>query len=1276
METFFIKIFRFFKSKSAIFWLFFIGIFGLAAFLASNIHLEQDIYKVIPVDEELDKMSEVFKNQQSSNQIILSIRSEEATQEQLIDYAHELTDYYSHKGDEYIDSIQFNLVDFDESVVLNHVQKYLPLYLNDADYENIQSKLSSKEIENVLQSYQSILWTPIGGALGSIIEKDPLNITSLGLQKFQTLDMGSQFDQDQGYIFSNDFSTIHFFIYPHFKESDTKHQKKLVTLVEEGRKNLASKYNIDVEAFGSPIVATGNAIQMQKDTVLTLSLTLIALSLLIFYVFRTFKAAFFLLLPVVYGAVIGMACVYLIQGSLSIMALGAGAVILGVAVDFSVHFLSHFRYAESMEDHLRKLVKPLTLGAFTTVAAFFALRFAQAPILKDLGTFAAFSLMGASLSTLIFLPQIIYRFPIKKIVTKKKKFIDRIAKWKPEKYPILFWVVIITTPLFYFLSKDVGFDSDLMKLNYMSEELQVAQENINEASGWAMNNIYIVGEGDNMDEALQSFKSWEDAVYSDQIKDKVVSFLNPAILFPSQHEQRQKIDQWHQFWEQNDGERWTDTFRNVGMRLGYSSEAFNGWSETLHRSYQTFDEEGNLFVKQLMPHALFDKKEEGAMVLAQLKVSPSDRNEVFSFLKENNVNVTDRQALNESLLGKIHQDFDFVLGVASILVFLVLVLAYGRIELALITFIPLVITWVWILGIMTLLGIQFNIVNVMIATLIFGLGDDYSIFMMDALQEEYKTGKNKIQSSRTGVYLSVLTTIVGLGTLIFAQHPALKSIALISIIGLVCVLVISQIIQPVLFNWLIRNRAKKGFMPFTLWSLFKTLFAFLYFFIACVILIVLGIFLVAIPVLGRQRGKRTYHFLIHHFVRSLAGIMANVDIKIHGKSKIDWSQPSIVIANHSSFLDILLCIMLHPKVILMTNEWVWRSPVFGIIVRWADYFPAINNPLADLSHLEEKMEQGYHLVIFPEGTRTVVGCKIKRFHKGAFYLAEKLNLPIHYLFIQGARYGISKGDFLLKNAHINMSFLKMTEEGYTYDTYQEHAKVARRMYQAYSDKVYNSLPTYYFKEQLERAFTYKSPELEWYVRIKAKRENYYQTLNNYVPKEGLIYDLGAGYGLASYILSWSNAQRKLIAIDHDEDKIEVGKHVYTNAIEGVNNPICWKVKDLEQIELEPCEGIVILDTLHYFPTAVQWDILNKCMTALKPGGVLYYRDGMKDHPLHHNTIKTEEWSIKKLKFNRANYPIAFLSKKELVHWAEENNWSCEKIAEENNTSNTTFLISK
>ena len=39
----------------------------------------------------------------------------------------------------------------------------------------------------------------------------------------------------------------------------------------------------------------------------------------------------------------------------------------------------------------------------------------------------------------------------------------------------------------------------------------------------------------------------------------------------------------------------------------------------------------------------------------------------------------------------------------------------------------------------------------------------------------------------------------------------------------------------------------------------------------------------------------------------------------------------------------------------------------------------------------QKVKEGYSIAIFPEGTRTYDG-RMKRFHKGAFYLSEKLQL--------------------------------------------------------------------------------------------------------------------------------------------------------------------------------------------------------------------------------------------------------------------------------------------
>ena len=126
----------------------------------------------------------------------------------------------------------------------------------------------------------------------------------------------------------------------------------------------------------------------------------------------------------------------------------------------------------------------------------------------------------------------------------------------------------------------------------------------------------------------------------------------------------------------------------------------------------------------------------------------------------------------------------------SLLVFFVLLLTYGRIELALVSFIPMVIAFIWILGIMGIAGLQFNIVNIILSALIFGLGDDYSLFIMDGLLQEYKTGKKNLSSYKSSIVLSAVTTLAGLGVLIFARHPALRSIALISITGILSVVLI------------------------------------------------------------------------------------------------------------------------------------------------------------------------------------------------------------------------------------------------------------------------------------------------------------------------------------------------------------------------------------------------------------------------------------------------------------------------------------------------------
>src|SRR5690606_5589209 len=151
-------------------------------------------------------------------------------------------------------------------------------------------------------------------------------------------------------------------------------------------------------------------------------------------------------------------------------------------------------------------------------------------------------------------------------------------------------------------------------------------------------------------------------------------------------------------------------------------------------------------------------------------------------------------------------------------------------------FIPILLSWLWILGLMGLFDLRFNIINIIICTFIFGLGVDYSIFVMRGYTQYYKAGQKTITSYKKSIILSAVTTLVSIGVLAFAEHPALRSIALLAIIGISAVIFITFTVQPILYNFMILSRKRKGHVPFTLLSLFLSFFAYLFFLSGCLFL--------------------------------------------------------------------------------------------------------------------------------------------------------------------------------------------------------------------------------------------------------------------------------------------------------------------------------------------------------------------------------------------------------------------------------------------------------
>ena len=103
-----------------------------------------------------------------------------------------------------------------------------------------------------------------------------------------------------------------------------------------------------------------------------------------------------------------------------------------------------------------------------------------------------------------------------------------------------------------------------------------------------------------------------------------------------------------------------------------------------------------------------------------------------------------------------------------------------------------------------------------------------------------------------------------------------------------------------------------------------------------------------------------------------------------------------------------------PKLVVLTKDWVWNNPLYGNIIRGAEFYPISEGMEALLPKLQSLVERGYNIAIYPEGTRSA-DCSVSRFHQGAFYMAKLLNIDILPIVSYGAGKALpKKGKFLRK----------------------------------------------------------------------------------------------------------------------------------------------------------------------------------------------------------------------------------------------------------------------
>ncbi|MDR2584848.1 MAG: 1-acyl-sn-glycerol-3-phosphate acyltransferase [Prevotellaceae bacterium] len=1103
----------------------------------------------MPKNKETEIINFVYTHNQLSDKIIFKISFKDTTNTDIDELKAFITLFVDELNDKIADYIKEIIYQFDDDNIIevqNCIQNNIPYYLTSNDYAKLDTLTTPQNIQQVLENDKQILLMPSAGMMKQSILADPFHLSIPTLQKLQDIGEYQTFRTDDGYFFTADYQNIFLFIVTKNPITETKENAVFVEKLAQSTTLLDSiaSNNLKITYFGAIPVSVTNAQQVKADSILSLAIAILLIIIILFLYFRKIAPLLLILLPVFFGTILSFALIVLFKGSLSGIAIGAASAIFGIAVNYSLYFLIHYKEEQSSVKALKNIAFPLTVGSITTVGAFLSLLFVKSDALNDFGLFASLTLFGTLLFVLFCLPMF---FRNRKKISPHKESInketiwEKIAKTKLEKIPFIGLIIVVFTCFFAYFSTSVEFETDFSKLSYMTNEQKRAEAEISAVSRINVPYLYHVSYGITLEEALQVYEKAQPIIDSLNNLGHFHRTQGIGELFPSHKTQMIRAKEWHQFWEKSKEETLV-AFENSCHELGLISKSFEKFYQLLNKDFIKESSDLSVVRKLLLNDYLIETPERSAVITL---LFPNDVEQIIDspLAQVEQTIMFNRSMSNKSMITLLYDDFSFVLWFCALLVFGFLMISFGRIELAFITILPMVLGWFWILGIMSLFDIQFNIVNIILATFIFGLGDDYTIFMLEGLIQDYAHKKRLLVWYRVAVILSAAILFIGIGTLIVSKHPAMRSLAQVCMIGMFCVVFMAYTISPVVFKMLTQKNGKPRLQPVTFFNLLKTIYSFSAFVLGCLALnLVLPFFI--IPFASVAKRKYWYHCFFSRISLFVSKRIPSVQFSLSGNDSKKFEKPAIIVANHQAHIDLTCIIGLHPKIVVLTNKWVWNTPFYALPMRFADFYPIANDFENNMAKLEKLTQKGYSILIFPEGTRSH-DCTIQRFHKGAFYLAEQLKLDILPITIHGLGHILPKKELMVRKGTITIK----VGERVTYDeyakigTYREVSKwLQKQIVETYYQLAKKIETADYWADKVYHNYVYKGIDVEWNVRKNLRMHKNYKTQIEQLKDAKKIKIINCGYGefplLASLVLKHTD----IYAYESNEEKFSLAKN--------------------------------------------------------------------------------------------------------------------------------------
>ena len=1109
--------------------------------------------------------------------------------------------------------------------------------LSDRDLSAVAERLTPGAIGRRLAAAKRALIESLAPFFCDQIRCDPLGIDEPVLAGLKGLarEGGGTAQIVDGRIQSKDGKHILMVATPRFRAMDTKRGEGVVAAVEAARAEAlraAPGGDVRISFVGGHRSAFENASTIKGDVKRTMLATSIAILVLAILFFRRPLFIALVFLPAAFGMACSVTVFGLLDPLISAVVIGCGAVLIGIAVDYGVHVLYRLDNPEGepLEPKacVRSMLLPLLMGSCTTIGGLLCLLFSSLPGQRQTGLFAAVGILGAVGFAVLALPHFLPRGPQRrrKRVIPLASYCRALLAWRARHRKLAVVALLAALAVGVVGLPSLRFEGDVESLNYNTPGNRSDIELIQQV--WRDSAPTVVGaRGPELEDALEANDRLFPTLEALKQEGKIASLSSLAPILPSAKTQGQNHRRWKAFWSDERRAAVKAEMKKAGDALGFSAAAFQPFHESLEGSEKPLkraDFEGTALDRLIGSRIV--RKDGEVFVFTMLSI-PGEltSQEVLARIRSvlPGAVIWNGKEFGSHMTRLVRAQLGKLIIIAAIVMAFCLYLFLGRVELVITALLPICFSMLLTLGLLGLFGVPVNLIGSLFVVFAFGVGLDYSIFLLSTALARHRGRESHEATTYGSVLICAMTTMCGFVAMIFARHPALFSIGVTGTIGMASSLFCSVLMVPMMADWLLPGERREG-TP-SLKTIGGALWAFVYLagpvlFYVCVLRFVIMLRYRRDPAARARFARRFAHLGAAGLLR-FSPYRDSRRIYI-GAEPEAFRPPGVIVSNHLAPFDIMVVLALPTEMAMVVKSWVWKAPLMGRLVRDAGFVLAEpGDSEAVLVRGARLLEQGVPVMVFPESTRSPDG-RMRRFHMGAFELAVRTGSDIVPVVLSNTQSCTPRRAFWVGDHQCVIRVLpRVTPQAFDYRqgarALARHVKEKMVAVQHADWRLAQDGKSFW--HNIRSLYGYRGVYAERYIRWKLRLDPIFRHVDELIPEEGAVLDLGCGYGLMSNILARKSLRRQVLGVDFDERKIAVARGTAAGALN-----LKFELRDLFEWDFPPADAVVLVDVLHYWRRDGQRRIISKAATCLGRGGTVLFRDVCRTDTWRHRITAWSE----------------------------------------------------